>query len=588
MKPGDILTLTCTPGEMSEALRNIRQALLNLNGVYRKIIAITSTQPDIYRSYSLDKQIPDLEANLGSISDFINKTADRVEQINGTRGSQAAVLDYVTKILKQLAADPDSIPERLATLKDAIDNLGSLILTLGKQPLELDYIAFLPEGAKIPQAEAGFFADVDYSFKQFVSSFFEQYSFVHANANQKATSIKVWVSTGRDQAQIVKNLIKNSFTKQTGIQIDLNMVDTGATLIKATLAGKGPDAALMAGVPLDLACRGALVNLSDYDLSDVLGQFYPQTLIPLQYNGGLYALPEIETFDVLFYRTDVFADMGLKPPATWEDFYTVMEDLQKSNLEVGIPEINSLNMGVSDGIATFDKFLLQAGGTYYDSKNKISLFDSREAYAAFEKWVKLYRQYGLNRQYDFYSRFRTGEMPMAIQNYATFNQLMQAAPELQGLWTIAPIPGTQKADGSIDRSETGNVAGCFMLNSAKKKGIDKEALKFLKWWVSAGTQTAYGNELEAILGVAARYTPANKEVLTRLGWSDSDLTVLTNQMKWVRPIQQVPGNYMVGRSLTTAFRSAVTGQNNIQQALTICTKNLTDDLTRKRREFNLN
>jgi ABC-type glycerol-3-phosphate transport system substrate-binding protein len=255
---------------------------------------------------------------------------------------------------------------------------------------------------------------------------------------------------------------------------------------------------------------------------------------------------------------------------------------------VGIPEINSLNMGVSEGIATFDKFLLQTKGQYYNTKQTASLFNTSAAYNAFEKWVKLYRQYGLDREYNFYSRFRTGEMPMAIQNYSAYNLLVQAAPELQGLWAMAPIPGTKQDDGTIDRSESGNVAGCIMLNSAKTKGVDKETLKFLKWWVSAQTQTDYGNELEATLGVAARYSPANMNVMPKLGWSDDELAILKGQMTWVKPIPQVPGNYLIARSLTTSFRSAVTSQNNIQQALTICNKNINDEITRKRKEFNLN
>lgn len=220
------------------------------------------------------------------------------------------------------------------------------------------------------------------------------------------------------------------------------------------------------------------------------------------------------------------SSLGLTVPSTWDDFYKVMEVLQKNNLEVGIPEINRLNMGVTDGIYTFDKHLLQNGGSYYNSEHTASTFSSDIAYTAFAKWVKLYREFGLAREYDFYSRFRTGEMPLAIQNYTVYNQIFQAAPEIKGLWSISPIPGTKKADGKIDRSESCISTGCIMLKSAKEKGIDKQTIQFLKWWVSSKTQAAYGQKLEATLGAAARYTPANKEALNQLSWSDSELQVL--------------------------------------------------------------
>ena len=39
---------------------------------------------------------------------------------------------------------------------------------------------------------------------------------------------------------------------------------------------------------------------------------------PYIYEGGVYAVPETQNFDMLFYRTDVFAELGLTPPETWE------------------------------------------------------------------------------------------------------------------------------------------------------------------------------------------------------------------------------------------------------------------------------
>ena len=71
-----------------------------------------------------------------------------------------------------------------------------------------------------------------------------------------------------------------------------------------------------------------------------------------------------------------------------------------------------------------------------------------------------------------------------------------------------------------------------MLKSARKKGIEEEAFRFLKWWVSAAVQTEYGLELEASLGVAARHTPASKEALAQMGWSAQELAALKEGMSW--------------------------------------------------------
>lgn len=583
LEPGDSVSLTCVAGVMSEPLRNIRQGLLDINALYREIIAVTSVEPDIYRDYSLSNQVTDLEERLKKLADFFLDTANRVSEITGTRGSSASSLDYMASMLNEFVKDPESIPERLSSFKNAINDVGSVLNTLGEGHLELDYIVFADENNEIPSGKASIAKRFSHWWQMFIHSFSDDYSY---GKSTSGTVVNVWVATGRDQLQIIKNLISDKFTNNYGIQISLNMVDTSSTMIKAALAGKGPDAALFVANPMELAYRDAIVDLSKYEIGDLYGEFCEQTWLPYKYDGGIYALPETETFDVLFYRTDVLADLGLNVPKTWDELYKVMEILQKNQLMVGIPEIDSSNMGVSTGIGTFYRFMLQSGEKYYNDSLTAVNFDSETGFQAFKRWVQLYRDFGLSRQYDFYSRFRMGDMPMAIQSYTSYNQLMRAAPELKGLWSFAAVPGTKKADGSIDISENATFSGCIMMKSAVKKGIDKETFTFLKWWASGETQLEYAKKLEDTMGVAARYTPANLKALRGLAWSEEELDTLIKQMSAVRAMESVPGNYLIGRSLTTAFRSAVSGSSSIRQALTVSVKNINDEITKKSKEFN--
>ena len=128
---------------------------------------------------------------------------------------------------------------------------------------------------------------------------------------------------------------------------------------------------------------------------------------------------------------------------------------------------------------------------------------------------------------------------------------------------------------------------CRRETAAVKKGKDKETAEFLKWWVGEDTQTAYALKLEGTMGIAARYTPANRNTLKNLSWSVSEYGILNTQMSEIRPIPAVPGNYLINRSLTTAFRAAVSGTSSTRQALTVSVKSINDEITRKRKEFNL-
>lgn len=589
LKPGDVISLSCVPGKLSGVLRNVQSTVLKLNHIYREIIGITSTSPDIYQDYNLDKKIPGLEDSLKENKKVLLSTYEEVKKVLGGTGGNASTILQVAEMLGELADDPYTIPDRLSNFKSEIDNLGSLILSLQSQPLELDFIAFVPKGAEVPDGKGGFFEGIKYSILKFLASFVTDYNSL-GGTKADAKQIKVWISTGRDQVQILNNMISDSFTAKTGINVRLSLIDTGNTLIQATLAGKGPDVALSVGkeFPVNLAMRGALLDLKDYDFDTLKSQTNESAWTSFYYNGGLYAVPEGESFEVLFYRTDIFEELGLSgPPDTWDEFYDYMEIIQKNNFSVGILEIDGTNYGVSAGIATFSMFLYQNGGKYYNDRLDATMFDSEVAYQSFKQWVNLYDTFGLDRSFSFYNLFRSGEMPMGISGYATYNQLMAAAPEITGLWKFAPLPGTKKADGKIDRSQTTGVTGSIVLKTAEKNGIADEAVEFVRWWTSAESQTRYGKELEAILGVAARATPANEVALSNLGWNSEELAVLKKCREWTVNMEQVPGNYVVTRSLTSAARAAMSDKQTIRRSLILYNLDINEEIERKRAEFGL-
>ncbi len=584
LEPGDVVSLAVSSGTECDLLRRINQYSLKLNELYRDVICITGATPDTYRDYMLSDQIPDLETELGKISKELKSVSKAFLKVTGTKGSQVSIIDYITGILDEFSADCDEIPNRLSAFQGLLENLGSLQTTIGKQPLEVDYLAFTDKNHIPTLSNNNWFKQTAFSFKTFIASFENNYN---STNNSDVNTINVWATVGRDQAKIINNLIRNDYNSSNKTKVKLSIVSDGSALIKASLAGKGPDVALLAGVPLELAARGALVPLTKYDFGNLKSEFNDEIWNAMSYNGEIYALPETLTFSALFYRKDILAQYNIEPPQTWDEFYKAMEELQKNNLTVGIPEIDTANYGVSQGIAIFSMLLMQNGGSYYNEKLTKTAFNSQTAFNAFQSWVDMYKLYGNSRDYSFYSRFRTGEMPMAIQLYSSYNQIASAAPEIEGLWSIAPIPSTVKADGTRSMAQVGNATGCYMLKSAVKKGIDKEAFEFMKWWAGSEIQTKYGKELEATMGVAGRYTPANKVALNNLGWSTSEKEVLNKMLDEVILVPQVPGNYLLVRSLTTAFRSAVTGKSRATRALTIADKEINDELKRKRQEFNL-
>ena len=85
--------------------------------------------------------------------------------------------------------------------------------------------------------------------------------------------------------------------------------------------------------------------------------------------------------------------------------------------------------------------------------------------AAFKQYTSLYNDYGLPVVFDFVSRFRSGEMPIGVASYATYNTLMVSAPEIKGLWNFAPFPGTIQEDGTLDNTVHTDGLCCMMIKT---------------------------------------------------------------------------------------------------------------------------
>lgn len=579
-------------GDISETLGSFESLIYELNDIYRKIIMISSTKPDMYRDYFFDKQIPELKDIFIKNAELLKRHSKRIKEITGSRGgSETAMIESFARQLEGMASDPMTIAQRMESFKNNISALSAWVLNMKEQPLDIDYIEFLPPTQKPQSTKSGFFKTIYFEASKFLASFFEDYSLTgKKNADgKKNRKVKVWVSLGRDQAGIIKDMITDMFTPETGIDVELELVQ--GALIESTLAGRGPDVALMqaGSQPVNFAIRGALVDLTVFpDYEDTVKQFYPSAIVPYTFKGGVYALPDTQTYYTMFYRSDILKQLNLKVPKTWKEFYQIVPILQRYNMEVGLPNVTA---AVGSGEAAppsqtlFSAFLFQNGGRYYKDDLKNTAFDEEAAKKAFSELSYCYTRYGFPLTYDFYNRFRTGEMPIGIQPYTMYNQLYAAAPEIKGLWGMSPIPGTLKEDGTIDLSQGTQGSGCIIFQKAK----DKEAAwKFIKWFTGKEAQARYGLELESIMGPAARYASANIEAVRMLPWNIKELNVLEEQWKYVRGVEELPGSYFTAVGLQNAFRTAILEFVNPYEALHTWNIQINDEIKRKYDEFGIN
>lgn len=580
------IKLEVTLGELAEPISRLQDIVYELNQIYRKIVMVTGTNPDLYRDYDIDKSIPELMEQFQELSRRIDAEADQLDTMAGQSNTGSRSLRILARQLDSFVERPDGIPKRLNNYKSNVTAIADWLLTVKLQPLELDYLYIASPDADKPRAEAGIIAKAAHEVRAFAGSFLQNYDSLESEGTTDE-SIKVWIGLGRDQAYVLKRMIDESFIPETGIGVELNLV--GTSLVTAVMAGQGPDINLFTsrGDSMNLAFRDALQPLENYEgFQEMQAQYKANAFVPYQYEGHTFGIPDEQEFFMMFYRKDVLEELGLTPPQTWDDVMKIAPVLQNNNMGIGLPYENLdafqlLTKGIG-ALNLFPTLLMQSGSTVYNEEQTATRLGEPSAYQAFKQWTDFYNLYDYALYKDDLNRFRTGEMPIIISSYRLYNRLAAAAPELAGTWDMLPIPGMIEADGSINRASGATGTASIMLKDTKNK---EAAWKFLQWWNSPEVQAQFVNELENEMGVLGRRLPANNMSVAATMWSRTEQANLNEQWEQIIEIPELPGGYYTLRNIDNAFREVVFQKRNARETLFYWNKDINEEIDRKRYEF---
>lgn len=593
--------LEATLGDMGMILEELSDSTFRLNQIYRTLLVYTGATPDQYRDYKVDQVYPEIMEAMSLESKRLYKIVDEVVETTGQKADKIASAQTLAQQLERFCEKPEKITLEFTTFKENISALGSAILSMSETKLDIDYIAVYGENAKLDKDKSNFFKKAAHEVKSFFASFFIDYDAVGDVYADESNTVKVWVLTGRDQGTILKSMIDDTFTPATGIPINVEIVGADA-LLNAVVAGNGPNVVLSvgAGQPVDFALRNAVEDLTQFaDYEEVLKEFAPSTYRQYTLDDSLYALPETLFYNVMFYRKDVLEDLELEVPQTWKELIEMLPTIQGNNLSVGIPTAagSSGSAAASTAVASaqadlsmYFTLLYQQGGDLYNDKGTQTIINNEAGVAAFKEYTKYFTDYGIPVIYDFVTRFRSGEMPIGIANFTTYNTLVVSAPEIAGLWDFTLVPGTEKTDENgnayIDRSAFVSGSATMMLKTEDEK-LKQSAWEFMKWWASSDTQVRFGREIEALLGSSARYATANMEAIKQLSWSASDIEILEKQLSYTVGIREVPGGYYTGRHISNACRKVINEKTDPRETIIDYSIKIDEELTKKRKEFGL-
>ncbi len=591
-KGSHTLRMEVTLGAYGELIEELEMVTQELSALYLNIIKYTTASPDTNRDYSLTKKedlrlnerLQDAKTRLETLSKEIARLSSKNSDKEDTKGDgeiykdgrsdKTGVIDTMVEQLDLFLSKSSKITKQLSSFSTNISSLGTLLSDLREFPLTLDYIVIYTAGVgdeeseyKMQKPNEGFFKKTWNSIVSFYYSFVIDYSEIGSAATDVDKSleeieIEVWMTLGRDQANVIRKLIDNDlakrqFTLEDGrkVRISVNLKLTGTdVLLKAALAGVGPDVAINvdSGLPVNYGLRHATLDLAaaygDEYWEFVEKNFLPSTIRQFTFNGSTYAVPEKQNYMMMFVRTDIMEEMygdnwEDHVPTTWDEVRSIMTDLQTDQLQFYLP-VN--DAGASALNPAFVTMLYQNGGQLYSDDAKETGLLSDVAMNTFEYWTDFYTKYSFPKYASFINRFRSGEMPLGISYYEMYNTLAVFAPEIRGNWAFYPIPGTEievtdAANDPYGLSTTypytvvdhtsvasGTAAIIIEKNALADADVKWGAWEFLKWWTGEA-QDEFGKEMEGILGSSARHATANYNSFVQLAWPKADQEALLKQ-----------------------------------------------------------
>ena len=707
------IELEANLGDMSDIIRRVTESLDKINDAYIKFLMLAGSNPDADRDYGFYRRIPDAVRTLSAEAVTLYGIADEIVELTGNKGSHVATLEKVAQLLERMGADEDEIAGNLGSLKSNLGTLGTWISDSKESPLELDYLAICPGDVnesgtvktKLPRATPSLWQTLVFEVKMFAASFYSDYNTLGLMEEvDEDDSIIVWTTTGRDQANIIRSMVNNDFTKNYGVAVSLKLV-AGGSLLPSVLAGVGPDVSMGHGSSdaINWAIRSALVEVTDlgteeycvengyeYDaqfdshiitgwknvVADFRDESYDATVadvasfsasavIPMTlhevitansydalseeekagynpydvkyytditedeykdvdkyekkyystvevdgktmyrryistaeyealsaseqkaYTKGaveyyesfsLWGLPMEQSFNMMFYRADIFNELGIEPPKTWDDLYAIIGVLQSNNMEIAMPT----------ALGGLQMFLYQMGGDQYSNGGQTIAFDENLSISAFEMLCSFFQSYKFPVYYDFSNRFRTGEIPMGIMAYTSYTQLSVFATEIKGMWEFVPLPGVYDPEtGVTNNVSTSGTTGIIMLKGAKDRDVVYDAWKYMVWFTGSEAQSDYASEVTAVLGTESKHPTANKKSLYELPWTSSERDNLAEQFDNLVGIPEYPGSYIIGRYVNFAFLDVYNNNADPVVAIQEYVVTINAELTRKRQEFGL-
>lgn len=307
------------------------------------------------------------------------------------------------------------------------------------------------------------------------------------------TTIDFWAVTGSDDDVLMFQRLADRFRQRTGIEVHITPLSWGNFLTKyftSMAAGMPPDiGATNLGGPMDYGSVGGLVDLNKefpQEIAELKKHIFPHLLPICTWRGQLFGVPaELSTLAV-FYRTDTFNRLGIRPPQTWAELESAIRELEAAGYHYyfGFTSRSQWAMGMWSM-----PYGLPGISVGPDDSVKVDWMNPhyrRAVLRALMLW-DAHDSPGSDQGDRVPGMFKADDpkigVPLVVEQPNLYLQLKVADPEIEGKWTVIPWPKAE--DG-----QAFNIVGGTAYVIFRKSKHKHEAFQWLKYLYSMEAQEA--------------------------------------------------------------------------------------------------
>ncbi|MER5527102.1 extracellular solute-binding protein [Streptomyces sp. NPDC002677] len=372
-----------------------------------------------------------------------------------------------------------------------------------------------------------------------------------SDKDDKSGTLRVWLfqEVGNDPKQKVVDSVVADFEKaHSGTKVDVEYipVDTRAQRVKAAFNDpeSAPDVMEYGNTDTAGYVRdGGLLDVTkDFGAWPEAKDTDPTARQSVTVAGKVYGAPFYVGVRALYYRTDVFRELGLKPPATLAELASTARAVRKAK-----PDLYGLVVG---GAYTYGAmpFIWAAGGELATAKGTsyTSAIDSAAAQKGIKEYTALFGDdncpaakcagFGGN---DTVTAFAAGKAGMAIGG--DFSHAAVEAGTVKGKYAVVPLPGATAGSvapafaggnniGVLKSTTHRTLAVQLMeeLTAKKTQAAMFDAMGFLPTFKDVRDQAAakepFVKPFVATLAAGTKFVPASA------GWSGVDSSLVLPTM----------------------------------------------------------